>query len=121
MPDSLIRLRRVLAVAGGLSVCAYLGFLAGSSFVRARNLARPAPFEQEAVIVFAAQDIKAYSQIVGSMIVLLPYPEDYVLEDMITQYTHAIDRWALVDIYRGMPITESMLSARGGSPTFESP
>jgi pilus assembly protein CpaB len=68
----------------------------------------------EAQIVIAAQDIARGSEIPADGIILSPFPADFVVETMVTDVEQVIGRRARMDIARGVPITERMLTQQAG-------
>ena len=68
----------------------------------------------EAQIVIAAQDIARGSEIPADGIILSPFPADFVVETMVTDVEQVIGRRARMDIARGVPITERMLTQDAG-------
>ncbi len=75
--------------------------------------AQPTP-QLEAQIVIAAQDISRGSEIPADAVVLTPFIADMVVETMVTDLTLVIGRRARMDIARGVPITENMVTEQVG-------
>jgi pilus assembly protein CpaB len=78
-----------------------------------------APSEEEAPpdigrIVIAAQDIARGSVVPENALVVSPYPRDLIVETMLTDITQAAGKYARLDIARGMPVTENMLTEEPG-------
>ena len=68
----------------------------------------------EADIVIAAQHISRGSIIPQEAVIVSPYPADYLLETMMTDPGLVIGRRARMDIGRGVPITQNMITERAG-------
>ena len=67
-----------------------------------------------AFIVIAAQDIPRGAEIVPDAVVSAPFPADSVVETMLTDPAQAVGFRARMDIARGLPITENMLTNEPG-------
>ena len=67
-----------------------------------------------AFIVIAAQDIPRGAEIVPDAVVSAPFPADSVVETMLTDPAQAVGFRARMDIARGLPITENMLTKEPG-------
>jgi Flp pilus assembly protein CpaB len=67
-----------------------------------------------AFIVIAAQDIPRGGEIVPDAVVSAPFPADSVVETMLTDPAQAVGFRARMDIARGLPITENMLTKEPG-------
>ena len=67
-----------------------------------------------AFIVIAAQDIPRGAEIVPDAIVSAPFPADSVVETMLTDPAQAVGFRARMDIARGLPITQNMLTKEPG-------
>jgi len=67
-----------------------------------------------AFIVIAAQDIPRGAEIVPDAVVSAPFPADSVVETMLTDPAQAVGFRARMDIARGLPITENMLTKTPG-------
>jgi len=67
-----------------------------------------------AFIVIAAQDIPRGAEIVPDAVVSAPFPADSVVETMLTDPGQAIGFRARLDIARGLPITQNMLTQEPG-------
>ncbi len=95
---------------------------AAGVFILLRGLgpAQPAPEELtptpigEADIVIAAQHISRGSIIPQEAVIVSPYPADYLVETMMTDPGLVIGRRARMDIGRGVPITQNMITERAG-------
>jgi Flp pilus assembly protein CpaB len=68
----------------------------------------------EAQIVIAAQDISRGSEIPTDGVILSPFPADFVVETMVTDVDQVIGKRARMDIARGVPITERMITEESG-------
>ncbi|HLF80238.1 MAG TPA: SAF domain-containing protein, partial [Anaerolineales bacterium] len=64
----------------------------------------------EAEIVIAAQHISRGSIIPQEAVIVSPYPADYLVETMMTDPGLVIGRRARMDIGRGVPITQNMIT-----------
>jgi pilus assembly protein CpaB len=96
---------------------------AAGVFILLRGLGgggEPAPEEitptpiGEAEIVIAAQHISRGSIIPAEAVIVSPYPADYLVETMMVDPGLVIGRRARMDIARGVPITQNMLTERAG-------
>ena len=67
-----------------------------------------------AFIVIAAQDIPRGAEIVPDAVVSAPFPADSVVETMLTDPAQAVGFRARMDIARGLPVTENMLTKTPG-------
>jgi pilus assembly protein CpaB len=67
-----------------------------------------------AFIVIAAQDIPRGAEIVPDAVVSAPFPADSVVETMLTDPGQAVGFRARMDIARGLPVTENMLTKEPG-------
>jgi pilus assembly protein CpaB len=67
-------------------------------------------FGAEAQIVIAAQDIARGSEIPLDGVILSPFPADFVVETMVTDLNQVIGSRARMDIARGVPVTERMIT-----------
>jgi pilus assembly protein CpaB len=67
-----------------------------------------------AYIVIAAQDISRGAEIVPDAVVSAPFPADSIVETMLTDPAQAVGYRARLDIARGLPITENMLTKEPG-------
>lgn len=67
-----------------------------------------------AFIVIAAQDIPRGAEVVPDAVVAAPFPADSVVETMLTDPAQAVGFRARMDIARGLPITENMLTKEPG-------
>jgi Flp pilus assembly protein CpaB len=68
----------------------------------------------EANIVIAGQRIARGSIIPAEAIFISPYPADYVVETMLDDLSQVAGRRARMDIGRGVPITENMITEDPG-------
>ncbi len=71
-------------------------------------------FGGEAQIVIAAQDISRGSVIPSDGVILSPFPADFVVETMVTDLDQVAGRRARMDIARGVPVTERMITDEAG-------
>jgi pilus assembly protein CpaB len=67
-----------------------------------------------ALIVIAAQDISRGSVIPGDAVITAPFPADSVVETMLTDPGQAIGYRARMDIARGLPLTQNMITQTPG-------
>ncbi|MEX2030308.1 MAG: SAF domain-containing protein [Anaerolineales bacterium] len=68
----------------------------------------------EARIVIAAQDIARGSEIPPDGVILSPFPADYIVETMMTDLNLVIGQRARMDIARGVPVTQNMITDAAG-------
>jgi pilus assembly protein CpaB len=66
-------------------------------------------------IVIAAQDIARGAEIPPDGVIAAPFPADSVVETMLTDVGQAVGRRARMDIARGVPITENMVTDSPGT------
>jgi Flp pilus assembly protein CpaB len=71
-------------------------------------------FGGEAQIVIAAQDIARGALIPSDGVILSPFPADFVVETMITDLNQVVGKRARMDIARGVPVTERMVTEQAG-------
>jgi Flp pilus assembly protein CpaB len=71
-------------------------------------------FGGEAQIVIAAQDISRGAVIPQDGVILSPFPADFVVETMITDLSQVVGRRARMDIARGVPVTQNMVTEQAG-------
>jgi pilus assembly protein CpaB len=67
-----------------------------------------------AYIVIAAQDIARGSMIPPDAVISAPFPADSVVETMLTDPGQAIGHRARMDIARGLPVTQNMVTETPG-------
>ena len=67
-----------------------------------------------AFIVIAAQDISRGSVIPDDAVITAPFPADSVVETMLTDKGQAVGYRARMDIARGLPITQNMITQTPG-------
>lgn len=67
-----------------------------------------------AYIVIAAQDIARGSEIPADAVITAPFPADSVVETMITDTGQVVGYRARMDIARGLPITQNMITKTPG-------
>lgn len=65
-------------------------------------------------IVIAAQDIARGSSIPENAVVVSPYPRDLIVETMLTDVSQVTGKYARLDIARGLPVTQNMLTEAPG-------
>ncbi|MGH2621436.1 MAG: SAF domain-containing protein [Anaerolineales bacterium] len=68
----------------------------------------------EANIVIAAQNISRGSIIAADAAIISPYPADYKVETMLDDLGQVVGKRARMDIARGVPITENMVTSQAG-------
>lgn len=68
----------------------------------------------EAEIVIAAQSISRGSIIPPESVFISPYPADYKVETMMDDIGQVVGKRARMDIGRGVPITENMITDQAG-------
>ncbi len=68
----------------------------------------------EAEIVIAAQHIARGKLIPPEAVIISPYPADYKVETMLDDPAQVIGKRARMDIARGVPITENMITDQAG-------
>ncbi|MFQ5922255.1 MAG: SAF domain-containing protein, partial [Anaerolineales bacterium] len=68
----------------------------------------------EAEIVIAAQHISRGSLIPPEAVIVSPYPADYKVETMLDDPGQVVGKRARMDIGRGVPITENMITDQAG-------
>jgi Flp pilus assembly protein CpaB len=71
-------------------------------------------FGGEAQIVIAAQDIARGAVIPSDGVILSPFPADFVVETMITDLNQVVGKRARMEIARGVPVTERMITEQAG-------
>lgn len=71
-------------------------------------------FGGEAQIVIAAQDISRGAVIPQDGVILSPFPADFVVETMITDLNQVVGHRARMDIARGVPVTQNMVTEQTG-------
>lgn len=69
---------------------------------------------REAQIVIAAQDIPRGAAIPSDGVILSPFPADFVVETMITDLDQVVGKRARMDIARGVPVTQRMVTENPG-------
>ncbi len=70
----------------------------------------PVPFTDTRNIVIAAQDIARGAEIPPDGVILSPFPADYFIETMIDSTDLVVGRRARMNIPRGVPITQGMIT-----------
>ncbi len=106
--------RILIVVALILILCVVAAYFV----TRGVNPATPTEGTQQApdvaFIVIAAQDIPRGAEVVPDAVVSAPFPADSVVETMLTDPAQAVGFRARMDIARGLPITENMLTKEPG-------
>lgn len=98
------------------AVAAYLvlsRLTGGGAAPQAQETQGPA-FGGEAQIVIAAQDISRGAVIPQDGVILSPFPADFVVETMITDLNQVVGHRARMDIARGVPVTQNMITDKAG-------
>lgn len=90
-------------------------FLRGVTQPPAQVEGTPAVPSDMVEIVIAAQDIARGAEIPPDGVIAAPFPADSVVETMLTDVGQAIGRRARMDIARGVPITENMVTDSPGT------
>ncbi len=72
------------------------------------------PIVREATVILAAQDIPRGALIQGDALYSARFPEDMVVETMVTDVGQVINHYARTEIARGMPLTLSMVTLEAG-------
>jgi Flp pilus assembly protein CpaB len=85
-------------------------FLRGVSQPPAAAQGTPAVPSDMVEIVIAAQDIARGAEIPPDGVIAAPFPADSVVETMLTDVGQAVGRRARMDIARGVPITQNMVT-----------
>ena len=67
-----------------------------------------------AYIVIAAQDIPRGAEVLPEHLVEAPFPADSIVETMLTDTGQAVGFHARLDIARGLPVTQNMLTQEPG-------
>lgn len=105
--------RILIVVALILILCVVAGY-----FLLGRPPATPPDETQQApdvaFIVIAAQDIPRGGEVTADAVVTAPFPADSIVETMLTDTGQAVGFRARLDIARGLPITENMLTREPG-------
>jgi pilus assembly protein CpaB len=94
------------------AVAAFL-VLGGTGSTEPEVVAVPTPIG-EAEIVIAAQHIARGNLIPPEAVIISPYPADYKVETMLDDPAQVIGKRARMDIARGVPITENMITDKAG-------
>ena len=108
----LLALILLLGAAAAFLVLTRLGGTPGGGPV-AQPTEGPA-FGGETQVVFAAQDIPRGAVIPEDGVILSPYPADLRVETMMTDLELVVGRRARMDIARGVPVTERMVTEQAG-------
>ncbi len=107
----LIALILLLGAAAAFLVLTRLG---GGEQAAGPEEGTPGPPPGEAEIVIAAQDIARGAEIPEGGVILSPFPADFVVETMITDVEQVVGKRARMDIARGVPLTERMITEESG-------
>jgi len=94
------------------AVAAFL-VIGGAGTDEPDEVAVPTPIG-EAEIVIAAQNIARGSLIPPEAVITSPFPADYKVETMLDDPGKVIGKRARMDIARGVPITENMITDKAG-------
>ncbi len=94
------------------AVAAFL-VLGGTGSSEPDVVAAPTPIG-EAEIVIAAQNIARGKLIPPEAVITSPFPADYKVETMLDDPGQVIGKRARMDIARGVPITENMITDKAG-------
>lgn len=90
-------------------------FLGGGGVGGGREEPTPAPTPiGEAEIVIATQHISRGSIIPPEAVAIFPFPADYKVETMLDDTGRVVGKRARMDIGRGVPITENMITEQPG-------
>lgn len=108
----LIALILLLGAAAAFLVLTRLG--GGREAAGTEEGGTPGPPPGEAEIVIAAQDIARGSEVPEGGVILSPFPADFVVETMITDVEQVVGKRARMDIARGVPVTERMITEESG-------
>lgn len=106
----LLILFALILLVGALAVYLVLQSLGGGPTAQATP---PPIFEGQ--IVIAAQDISRGAQIPPDGVILSPFPADYIVETMMTDVNLVVGRRARMDIARGVPVTQNMITEQAGN------
>ncbi len=90
-------------------------FLRGVTQQPAEVQGTPAVPSDMVEIVIAAQDIARGAEIPPDGVIAAPFPADSVVETMLTDVGQAVGRRARMDIARGVPLTENMVTDSPGT------
>lgn len=82
--------------------------------VNGGDLPQTSPLASLSQIVIAARDIPRGSTVGEGDIILAPFPMDMVVETMLTDREMVVGRTARMDIGRGVPVTENMVTDQPG-------
>lgn len=103
----------LILLLGALAAFLVLTRIGGGGPVQPVEETQVAPLG-EAQIVIAAQDISRGSEIPTDGVILSPFPADFVVETMVTDVDQVVGKRARMDIARGVPITERMITEDAG-------
>lgn len=108
----LLILFALIILFGAVAVYLFIGTIGGEGPSAEVTPAVPSDMVQ---IVIAAQDIARGAEIPPDGVISAPFPADSVVETMLTDTGQAIGRRARMDIARGIPITENMVTDSPGT------
>lgn len=108
----LLILFALILLFGAVAVYLVLQSLGGVAGPTAQ--ATPPPIF-EGQIVIAAQDISRGALIPPDGVILSPFPADYIVETMMTDVNLVVGRRARMDIARGVPVTQNMITDQPGT------
>ncbi len=101
----------LILLVGAAGVFIVVGGLGGGGEPQETPL--PTPIG-EAEIVIAAQNIGRGEIIPSDAVIVSPYPADYLVETMMVDPTLVVGKRARMDIGRGVPITQNMITEQAG-------
>ena len=101
----------LILLVGAAGVFIVVGGLGGGGEPQETPL--PTPIG-EAEIVIAAQNIGRGEVIPSDAVIVSPYPADYLVETMMVDPALVIGKRARMDIGRGVPITQNMITEQAG-------
>lgn len=102
----------LILLLGAVAAFLVLSRLGGGAVTTAQTT--PQPEFREAQIVIAAQDIPRGAVIPSDGVILSPFPADFVVETMVTDLDQVVGMRARMDIARGVPVTQRMVTQDPG-------
>lgn len=102
----------LILLLGAVAAFLVLSRLGGGAVTTAQET--PQAEFREAQIVIAAQDIPRGAVIPSDGVILSPFPADFVVETMITDLDQVVGMRARMDIARGVPVTQRMVTQEPG-------
>lgn len=102
----------LILLLGAVAAFLVLSRLGGGGVTTAQET--PQAEFREAQIVIAAQDIPRGAAIPSDGVILSPFPADFVVETMITDLDQVVGKRARMDIARGVPVTQRMVTESPG-------